>query len=326
MTTASPNSDHVDGLHDRIKQVDIQTHEHDPVAILSRIGGRMSIRQQIISALGNEALTADEIGRAINRPHDKLKHNLGEMVRVGLLKRVRDDATGMPAYRALASTVDLPARKTKQKQGEIPLNESCSEAIQDEDAPPPANPDWLASANRMLNQRLKEIALAVVGHEGGNDGELVSKAIAMATRLEETERKLADAIKGREHDQALLIDLLARLEAIAHALRGAGLPDLANVQAGDGNLPVKVVALTGAYQQAIDQIHSLTSLAAAQPNPGAGLQPLFYASFLAYSDPIATLDEAKARAEEMLHETGERTCVAAIVATAELAVKWKEAA
>jgi hypothetical protein len=44
-----------------------------------------------------------------------------------------------------------------------------------------------------------------------------------------------------------------RLEAIAHALRGSGLPDLANAQAGDENLPVLVSALTGAYQQAIAQ-------------------------------------------------------------------------
>ena len=275
----------------------------------------MSIRQQIISALGNEALTADEIGRDINRPHDKLKHNLGEMVRVGLLKRGRDDATGMPAYRALASTVDLPARKTKQKQGEIPLNESRSEAIQDEDALPPANPDWLASANRMLNQRLEEIALAV-GHEGGNDGELVSKAIAMATRLEETERKLAEAIKGREHDQALLHE---HLDAIAHALRGSGLPDLANAQASDEDLAIKVTALTGAYRMA---------LAEAEPGPKAPL------GWMCVSDGILYQTEAEARrAAEVYYcndsdYIAESVYLAAITAEARpvVAVKWRESA
>jgi hypothetical protein len=131
-------------------------------------------------------------------------------------------------------------------------------------------------------------------------------------------------------------------EGVAHALRGSGLAGLKNIQADD-DLQQAVAALTGAYQMLLARhdnlmgevtAHSETildlrkSLDKRQPDeslfgPMPYPPPRGYAVMAADVMIRPSLDDAKAAAEDIIHETDTASVhVVAILATAELAVTW----
>lgn len=242
-------------------------------------------QQNVLDVLSSEPKTAAEIARITGFETDQVAtfcyglHKSHKIRRVSVPNPSKGKGVRPTVYAYLLH---------KLTPVEIPPPED--EDFDDNEAMPPANHELLASANRMLHERL---------------------------------------------------------EGVAHVLRGCGLEGLKDCQAED-DLQMKAAALAGAYQTAIASVYLLTERLIEQKNmvdeltaryvaPQAALdvpvrQPLGYAhmwkeGFLQFNT------EADARADieqAFLYDnsigSASPSHLVAILATAEMAVRWKESA
>lgn len=164
-----------------------------------------SIRQTILSALANEPgeqAIMDTLVDVTGEDKRRLSDNIAQAVKDGLVGRQKDIVTGMPLYQLTSKGKDRIGKPNQQPlrtaKPQTVHKSAHKSSIDDDDEMPPADAGLLASANRMLSDRLA---------------------------------------------------------GVAHALRGSGLPGLANIKDGEDLLQY-VAALAGAYQMAASGLTS----------------------------------------------------------------------
>jgi hypothetical protein len=119
-------------------------------------------------------------------------------------------------------------------------------------------------------QRIKAAKFSINGKNAAqNTAESKAKEIAAEIPLNETRTETSEDEAMPPADANLLASanrmLHKRLEGVAHALRGSGLPGLANVE-GSEDLQPHTAALTGAYQMAMADVANLRKIAHDQGN------------------------------------------------------------
>lgn len=156
----------------------------------------MSIRQTILAALNNQpgqSATMDELVDATGETRHRLSDNMTGAVKEGLVAKTKDDLTGMPLY--------ILTEKGEARIGK-PHQQPPRKTQADDDEMPPADPVLLASANRMLADRLAGVAHALRGSglwdlsfvDGNEDLQPHVAALTGAYRLTRADLAAAQAV------------------------------------------------------------------------------------------------------------------------------------
>lgn len=205
---------------------------------------------------GGRELTGREIAAALKCPSSAVDPLLSTYAKSGILDRQKD-ADGIYRYRQPTSAAPQPevGQNTGSSASDVtstttpaegaavhqpapaaaaPSAAPAAEDDTDEEMPP-ADPALLASANRMLCERMEGVAHALRG--SGLPG------LREVTGREDLQPHVA-ALSGAYQK------LLGRLNGVAQALRDSGLPALSIVDGEWVDMPLAVAVLAGAYQEA----------------------------------------------------------------------------
>ena len=186
----------------------------------------MSIRHTILNLLNNNGLMT----------LDELQHASGETNRKRLLDNLKAAEADGLVEKKMDDVTRLPARQITD----------------------------------LGRQRIKAAKFSINGKNAAqNTAESKAKEIAAEIPLNETRTETSEDEAMPPADANLLASanrmLHKRLEGVAHALRGSGLPGLANVE-GSEDLQPHTAALTGAYQMAMADVANLRKIAHDQGN------------------------------------------------------------
>lgn len=295
-----------------------------------------SIRHTILAALAKEPLIMDGLIDATGLVKRQLTDNMQAAINDGLVARSKDAVTGMLLYTITPAGKKRLAEGPQSKGGEA-MQKLAQKKAEKIVLPPPA---------------AKPMSRVDVIARNGNDGLHYDECDASvgATVQEIDELPTADASLLASANR-MLHD---RLAGVAHALRGSGLPALAEIDDGE-ELQQDVAALTGAFQIALaeldgwdriaasfgcatrgelvghietlqrESIKGVTCISRPVPRP-----PMGYACMVGGAEIYPDETAARMAAETALIDfpAGGRVAVVAIVASAEnvIAPLWKEAA
>ena len=277
----------------------------------------MTLRNTILTALAKyhpELLTLDDMAQHTgesNRP--RLTNNLKACVQDQLIERAKDDITGQVAYRLTPTGLARVADKTHHDQ-----------------APAPANSQEMLLLNVIADLR------AAMGDHGGKIM-LSELAHHLRSQLHDlrgeiaAQRMVIDGICAMVGDPApedLLQALTRRLDGIAHALRGSGLPGLATITRKD-DLQMATAALTGAYQQAIAEASTLNQQLACAPTHSGKLSLILIDSDNDAQIVAQDNDHTEAHGQAIsavMNGSAERALLVRILGEARRTVEWRDAA
>lgn len=199
----------------------------------------MNLRYAILEAVSkNPSASRDEIADVIDYERQKVKFAVGDCVKIGLLSRRLDDVTKKPGY------VLTPKGRERLKAGPQKINpKNAQPAVASSNTG--SNGSGTPSEHHLLTE-----AVAVQPQPATEA--LASLPPEPSVAADVTDEDDDDAMP--DPDPALLtlanLALADRLDGVAHALRGSGLPGLAEVT-GDEDLQSHVAALAGAYQMTL---------------------------------------------------------------------------
>lgn len=190
----------------------------------------MNLRYEILNAVArNPGATADDICEAIDYDRQKLKFSIADAVKSGLLKRGRDDVTGLPSY-----TLTAPG-KARHKQGPGKLGRAGAPGVgQPATAAAPAKP-----------------AAKPAGKIPPPDYDPDTVAFDAAARAE-AEKRRAD---GAEQDVASLLRIVADIRAAIGDKGQIMLDALAAVVGERVKVGDSVKDGVAMYEHAIGEIH-----------------------------------------------------------------------
>jgi predicted transcriptional regulator len=242
-------------------------------------------RETVLTAITTTPLTAASIASLVGLDHEQVSKHCYNLVTAGRIQRVKVKNTsrkhGAPEM-VFAYFVDEVERaglerlpKTKQNASEIPENETRTEDCEEDDEPmPPADAAMLALANRALHERLISIA-NVIGHKGGNDGELESAVIALLTRVEDAERRFDDCLKDR----------FARNDALLRS------PDAAQQNPGSTQItPLGWLCLSGGNRYETEaEARKAAEEYCTDPDLDHGFEPAWVVAIVAEATPIVAV-------------------------------------
>lgn len=167
-------------------------------------GTTMSIRHEILAALNGDPMTLDELDANLMHERRKINDNLLQAVKYKLVARSKDGVTGMPLYTITATGKERLAAGVGSVGGKKPTDKIVKKDpfVVIEDDMPPADPVLLASANRMLSERLEEIykALDVSTHQEALDAIKLLHEIEQKPHVISKTTPLYWIVAGVRHD------------------------------------------------------------------------------------------------------------------------------
>lgn len=259
----------------------------------------MSIRHEILSALADGGKSMNDLmGGMPGETRHRLNDNVAQAIKDGMIEKDRNESSGLFEYSLTASgKARLDAGENKHIAPHKPV------------AKPAAGAKSKPSAASKISISGKPVNEAA--------GDSLRRENALAKVLDEIDQLTVTLnyqdVAMPPADDSLLASanrmLSDRLAGVAHALRGSGLPALANIDDGE-DMQQHVAALTGAYQMALAN----------------RAKPLFWAVF-GGNAKIHCDDEQDARKQaELLALQDGAGYVCAVVAECTAEVTWKEAA
>jgi hypothetical protein len=306
----------------------------------------MSIRYTILKALHQHgAATLDELIDATGETRRRLQDNLAAALKDDLCERIRDDVTGQPAYRITKYGVarmnarnGITAAKSKPQPQpvEAPQAQPAQVETHDDEEPPPADPALLASANRMLGERLERVAHVLRGcgltalkdATGSDDLQSATAALAGAYQmlLANTDNMLAKntSLEDRLADTQSALDLM-RTDRDKMLMENAGLVELVHtLKLENDAMQARIATLEGN----LELTACSPDAASRNPGPSLGWQAIIVGKTYSSEADARQAAELMFADEPPLSKYGESIAVAKIVAIADpvVAVKWREAA
>ena len=187
-----------------------------------------SIRHTILAALAKEPMIMDGLIDATGIDKHRIQDNMQAAIKEGLVDRSKDAVTGMLLYTITA------AGRQRQKDGPQSKGGEAMQAAKKDRVKVVADLERKPEKIALAPAKKKPMSRVDIIARNGNDGDHYAEIPpADAALLASANRMLSE-----------------RLAGVAHALRGSGLPALADIDDGE-DMQMCVAALTGAYQMAL---------------------------------------------------------------------------